>query len=399
VTAAAASVTGLGLLLAACTAPSSAASLALVRSEPLRAVSERVVAIADDGARRLVLTEQGASVVRGGAVERSAGTRRWRKAVLLPAADGRGTWAAGLDQEGRLWRVRPGVALDEIADRYGLAQDRIRDIAAAGGRLVVFLLDDAVAVADGRRVLRYPMPGARAVAGGGRVAAVRFADRVDRLALGPLQDGTAVRPQRISYPVRDPRAAVLDTAGVLFVATATRVYQAGPDGILRTLWSGHVDWLTAAGLRVWFADRHRVLLAGDGPPREAQGAPAGGARPGTGAADGSLWLLGQGGPLRLVPDRASPAEARWDETIRPIFDRGCAGCHRPDGRAGVDLSSAAAWLGGREEILQRVVIGRTMPPAGHPLSEDDRSAVRAWAAALWQSQPHEPELTPEKGHP
>ena len=64
-TAAATGITGLGLLLAACTAPSSVAGVALVRTEPLRAFSERVVAIADDGTRRLVLTDHGASVVRG----------------------------------------------------------------------------------------------------------------------------------------------------------------------------------------------------------------------------------------------------------------------------------------------------------------------------------------------
>jgi len=109
------------------------------------------------------------------------------------------------------------------------------------------------------------------------------------------------------------------------------------------------------------------------------------ARAGAAAADGSLWLLADAGPVRLVPERASAAEARWDEIIRPIFDRGCADCHRPDGRAGVDLSTAAAWLASSDEILQRVVVGRTMPPAGHPLSEDDRAAVRAWSTAAWQS--------------
>jgi mono/diheme cytochrome c family protein len=378
----------LALIAAGCapagpfTASGAGVPLALARGEPLRSLAERVVAMADDGTRRLVLTDQAAWVLRGNTVERSPGARPWRKAVLLPAADGRGSWAVGLDQAGRLWRVRPGAALDEISDRYGLAQDRIDDLAAAGGRLVVFLAGGAVAVADGRRVLRYPVPGVRAVAGGGRAAALLLEDRVDLLDLGPLQDGITVRPRRTSYRVRGALAVALDVRGTLFVATRTRVYQAGADRVLRMLYGtgGRVEWLTAAGPRVWFGDQGRVLLADDGPPRQAQGAPA--ARACAGAADGSLWILNGGAAVRLVPDRASAAETSWAETIAPIFDRACAGCHRPDGRAGVDLSTAAAWLAGRDEILRRVVLGRTMPPAGNPLSEEDRTTVRSWVTAL-----------------
>jgi mono/diheme cytochrome c family protein len=44
----------------------------------------------------------------------------------------------------------------------------------------------------------------------------------------------------------------------------------------------------------------------------------------------------------------------------------------------VDLSTAAAWLEGRDEIGERVLRRRTMPPAGRPLSEDDRAAIAAW---------------------
>jgi hypothetical protein len=44
----------------------------------------------------------------------------------------------------------------------------------------------------------------------------------------------------------------------------------------------------------------------------------------------------------------------------------------------VDLSTAAAWLGARDEIRERVVVRHTMPPAGRSLSEEDRATIAAW---------------------
>jgi mono/diheme cytochrome c family protein len=102
----------------------------------------------------------------------------------------------------------------------------------------------------------------------------------------------------------------------------------------------------------------------------------------TAAGDGALWQLGAGAPTRIVPAHASPAEERWLADVRPVFARACAECHRPDGKSGVDLSTAAAWLEARDEIRERVVIRRTMPPAGRPLSEDDRAALAAWTRGL-----------------
>src|SRR6185369_5236889 len=98
----------------------------------------------------------------------------------------------------------------------------------------------------------------------------------------------------------------------------------------------------------------------------------------TAAGDGSVWLLADGRPTRIVPARASAAEERWLADLRPVFDRACAACHRPDGKSGVDLSTAAAWLEARDEIRERVVVRRTMPPAGRALAEDDRAAIAAW---------------------
>ena len=64
--------------------------------------------------------------------------------------------------------------------------------------------------------------------------------------------------------------------------------------------------------------------------------------------------------------------------MAPVFARSCAACHQPNGASGTDLSTEAAWEGKRPLIRGRVVLGRTMPPQGHPLSDSDRAAILHW---------------------
>jgi mono/diheme cytochrome c family protein len=350
----------------------------VVRTEsPAALDGERVIAAADDGTRRLLLTAQGAWVLRGSAAERTPGARRWKKAALIPAADGRGTWCVGLDQAGRLWRVRPGADLEEASDRYGLGHEQIHDVASAGGRLVAFLVDGAVAVADGRRVLRFPAPGARSIAGGGRLVALVFPDRVETLDFSQRQDD---RPRRRRYPLA-ARAAGVDARGALYAATDRAVYRAEA-GTLRLAYvaDAGIRWLTAAGPRVWFADGE-TLLSLDDSVAVTQPAPLPAANA-SAAGDGSLWMVGQGRPTRIVPSQASATDERWARQVSPVFASACSECHRPDGKSGVDLSTASAWLEARDEILQRVVVRRTMPPAGRAMSEEDRATIAAWMRGL-----------------
>ena len=69
-------------------------------------------------------------------------------------------------------------------------------------------------------------------------------------------------------------------------------------------------------------------------------------------------------------------------TSRPVFARVCAHCHLPDGserRRPIDRR--AEWGGERGEIGKRVVVDRSMPPAGTAMSDADRAAISAWAGA------------------
>jgi mono/diheme cytochrome c family protein len=346
----------------------------VVRTEAVTAVEgERVLAAADDGTRRLLLTAQGAWIFRGSSFERTPGARPFTRAALIAAADGRGTWAVGLDASGRLWRVRPGAALEEISDRYGLGHQHIRDVAAAGGRLVAFLVDDAVVIADGRRVSRFPALKARALAAGGRVVALVHPDHLETL---DFTEAPAARPRRRTYPLQ-ALAAAIDARGTLHAATARAVYRA-EGGTLRLVYLAdtRIRWLSAAGPRAWFADGD-TLLALDEQVTVAQGASPPPAEPAA-AGDGALWMIDGGRLTRIVPAQASAAEERWARLVAPTFARACGACHRPDGKAGVDLSTAAAWLEARDEIRERVLTRRTMPPAGQPISEEDRAVLAKW---------------------
>ncbi|HEX7665936.1 MAG TPA: cytochrome c, partial [Polyangiaceae bacterium] len=65
----------------------------------------------------------------------------------------------------------------------------------------------------------------------------------------------------------------------------------------------------------------------------------------------------------------------------PVFARACAACHLPNGVSGTDLSTADDWAKEKSAIHERVVVQRSMPPAGHAITDADREAIRAWTEA------------------
>jgi hypothetical protein len=44
----------------------------------------------------------------------------------------------------------------------------------------------------------------------------------------------------------------------------------------------------------------------------------------------------------------------------------------------LDLSTPAVWRDERAEIRRRVVVARSMPPAGTAISDADRAAIATW---------------------
>ena len=96
-----------------------------------------------------------------------------------------------------------------------------------------------------------------------------------------------------------------------------------------------------------------------------------------GSPPGDLWIDGGGELQRYSLDRAT-ADPRWTAEIAPVFQRVCSHCHLPGGDAGIDLSTPATWASERAEIVRRVLVTRTMPPAGTELLDRDRLALAGW---------------------
>ncbi len=350
-----------------------------------------VRAVADDGSRRLLLTTEGAVIFRGATSERSASARAWTKAALIPAADGSGIWPVALDEAGHLYRVKAGSDLQDIGNRYGLEGTPIRDVAAAGGRLVAFLLDDAYAVADGVHVTRYAAPGAKQLAAGAARLAVRYGNRIDVVeSLGPSVAATPPSPTVKTFLVDAPTSVAVTARGDMYVATDSALYRearkprpAGLNLIYLTHGRGRLGPLVAAGFRVWFADGNtwgtveadRVLLAETSAGRPID------ARWMAGASDGRLWILQDGKAVLFAARQDASVENTWATTIGPTFSRACSECHLPGGRGDLDLSTGSAWAEHRDAIAARVLQKHTMPPAGRALSEDDTAAIRAFVAA------------------
>src|SRR5207237_414290 len=66
--------------------------------------------------------DKGVNVRSGGAVSATdASITTWTTAATIPAADGTGDWAVGVDNMGHLFRLRARMSIEEATDRYGLA--------------------------------------------------------------------------------------------------------------------------------------------------------------------------------------------------------------------------------------------------------------------------------------
>jgi mono/diheme cytochrome c family protein len=338
------------------------------------------------------VTEAGSVVavfVDGGAVVFSAQTlvatdtsvKAWSAAQTVPAADGSGDWIVGVGADGRLYRLHGATALEDVTDRYGLGGEPIVGAAPMGRGDVGFLLAHDFAVADGRQVMHY-------VGGDPQT-------RFDRLAAGvgvgaAVAGGTVdvfdiAQKQRRIYPLPGVKQVAVGPDRRLYAITARGLYASDATGRLLLVYDAARDalhGLVVSGSHVWFADGPELgALDGDRVVETS------GARLSEDAAlapspSGDVWVLA-GRTLSRFARASEPAHVpSWDEVIGPIFARSCSACHLPDGESGTDLSTPGAWNDERAKIRKRVVDERSMPPQGHPLSEEDRAAIKAWCAEL-----------------
>lgn len=390
------------------------AARAIVDPEPLvvrevmwnpgRADVGRVAAVADGGSEVLVVGDRGAFVFVDGSV--TGADRRaiaWRGAAPIPAADGKGTWLAAIDDRGAVFRVRGRTSLEAISDRYGLFGTPVLAVAPMGRGFLGFALGSGrIAVADGREVVtlaggaatgewlsaKPANEGSRSFTGGGGEAAWIDGDEIR--VLDPSTRATR------SFALPGVRRIALDERGAVWAVTNHCLYTEDPTGALVLVHEtddprSTISGLSISGERAWFSVGAEVAtLAVPRDPRRSlpvamrrlqitRGRRAPVATALIGSPSGDVWTLADGALSRI--SAAPPGErARWTATLAPIHARSCASCHGPAGSPGVDLSTLDAWESRRSAVRRRVIESRDMPPRGHPLSDEDRKAIDDWTA-------------------
>jgi mono/diheme cytochrome c family protein/predicted regulator of Ras-like GTPase activity (Roadblock/LC7/MglB family) len=335
-----------------------------------------VAAVAEHEGRIVLFGDLGVQVLAGGALaEQDPSVKSWRAAAVIPAADGAGSWVAGLDGQGKLHRLVNLASLESISERYGLASEEILAF-AADKSAVAFALPTGVAVASGKTVDRFDLGAVSAVAiRGDRVAAV-LPTGVVLLAIS--------KKNGVSFDLKGATAAHLDSEGRLFALTPTALLgqeRAGDSEPLRELHAGSgLSGLAEAGGRLWFREGGELGTYLPGSVARTSGLKL---APGAlaAASSGGVWALGGGEPQRFALGGASPDEKQWQVAVQPAFARACSKCHLPGGTGGKDLSTYASWVALRKTINHRVVVKKDMPPAGNPMSDEDRDAIAAWCAA------------------
>ena len=350
------------LVLAACGgAPKPPAVPAVATKLPAQ-VGE-VVGIAEVGDATIVLDHERAFVVRGGAVAAQVqAPHGWRAAATVAALDGEGAWAVGITDDGRLYRITLAGDLQDITDRYQLAD--VRGVAAAG-TTTAFALPDGVAVTgDGIHEMRAKLASPTALAASKGRVALLGAKGVDVWDLGKGESRT--------YPMS--ARAIAFVGGRLAAATRDDVY-VEDGGNLRAMPIAGAQ-IAAAGTRLWIL-ASGALYALDGTSlRRADVTVPHGARL-FASTGGDAWLATHGSVTRASIDTATD-DPTWRAQVQPVFARVCAHCHLPGGSAGIDLSTAASWHADRDELERRVLVTATMPPAGTDLTATEKDALRAW---------------------
>ena len=297
----------------------------------------------------------------------------WTSAASIPALDGDGRWIVATRFDGTLWRVRLDGELEPIGSRFGLTKDAVRAVAGAGTTVAV-LLDRAVLVTgDGIHVTRYDLDAPR-----DRLAVAR-----GRLALASahaVELWDLATDQRKTFAVEQAHPGFLDAD-----AAASQLVVASPQGVwlerggeLEPLEVANVAAIAIAGAKLWLEVGKRLYLATDRKAHDTTVASAGG-EPMFGAPNGDVWVGAAG--LRRYSLGATAGDPVWGARIQPIFTRVCAHCHLPGGDAGVDLSTPAAWTAEHDELVRRVLVTRTMPPAGTVLDDADRTTLAQWLHA------------------
>jgi mono/diheme cytochrome c family protein len=373
----------LALALVACHAARPATPPLAITAAPALAVEVGpFTPVVEQGDAVYVLDGHVATILRGGAIAaRSEASRAWTSAASIAAPDGDGRWVVATDDDGALWRLTTSGEREQVGERFGLGGAKVRQVGGAG-TTTAFDLGDAVAYTlDGVHLVRVPAdPGYRfAVARGVIARAVQGRAGV----LPHIEIWNLSRATRVTYTLAADRLAFLDADEDhprVVASEGQRVWieEAGqlraiatPDVVHGLAAQRDRLWLAAGGRLFTLEDQHVVPTAfADRAMLHLLAA----------TQTGDAWLATARGLVRASLS-AAHEDAGWQAQVAPVFQRVCAHCHLPGGEAGLDLSTPAAWTTERAEIARRVLVTRTMPPAGTDLPDADREALATWLHA------------------
>ncbi|AKU95595.1 hypothetical protein AKJ09_02259 [Labilithrix luteola] len=340
----------------------------------------KVRAVADDGNVICVFGDDGVSIFSGGAqVAHDDHVKGWVSAGAIDGTDGGGRWVVGIDAKGRLYRLRAMNGFEDVSARYQLNDKRVRRAVMVGSGRIGFLLDGEIALSNSSRIEVLAGPAFASLAGGGGFGAGITKDGIDVV--------NATNGVVTHFALPGAAWAALDSKGRLYAATKRAVYAADAGGALTLVYdAGHdgIHGLVASGDRVWFADRGELGIVQGDRVATTVGAALASDVSLQSSPSGDVWVL-DGSKLERfasLGDASAPSSvsntSTWSASVGPVFARSCAACHQPDGISGTDLSTEAAWGRKRALIQERVLVAHSMPPKGHPLSDADRDAIRAW---------------------
>ena len=298
-----------------------------------------------------------------------AGERAWTGAASIAALDGAGRWIVASRYDGTLWRVRLDGDLEPLGARFGL-RDKITGIAAAGSTIAIGLANGTAVTTDGKHVARYPTTGRLAVARDRVAIGTEHAVELWDLARGTSQTFSIANGSPM-FVDADSKASrlVVTTRGALWLERAGALHPLGvPTGAAVAIAGARLWTLAGADLRVLVGDQLVPTVHTAAPGGLLFGSPT-----------GDVWVTTADAKTalrRYSIDRG--VDPRWQHLVSPVFQRVCSHCHLPGGDGDLDLSTPEAWRTERDEIVQRVIVDRTMPPAGTTLADPDRAAVASW---------------------
>ena len=333
------------------------------------------------GDQQFVFDRDAVSVVKEGFIVAHAAAPRadgavspWQAAAVLPGIDGTGAWVVGV-AGGKLWRVHVDGRLESVGGRLGVDDSPVVAIAGAGSTFAIGRVGGLVASRDGKHALRFVRRDAPRVAAAVDEIAAWTSSTVDVFGFASGVT-TSYRVSGVTFVgfldalAEHATLVVVARDSIYFVTHRTLERAPAPSPVTDPVIAGSRLWFVSRG-RLYAIDRHGLMRARNLPDDTHHI---------YGTTSGDLWFAVQRSHPKLEHYALghSVQDPAWQARIDPIFQRSCARCHRPGGSADLDLSTAAAWRDERSEIVQRVLVSRTMPPEGTVLSDADRATLAAW---------------------